>query len=229
MDSRGTFERRGRQARLAALLLGVAVGMGGCAKFSPDGGMLAVQAAAGTELGKDIVKIRDDRDAAMVAARVKALRARPLTACECRTDRAHQQPQFAGRLQRARHLGSADGGGEPAAGADPFVATHGRLGLRDRAHDRAERAGAADVAKAARNRRSPLCAGAGARSGDDPAHRDGRRAHLLPRRCRQRDRSSSSKSLASPPRPSPTSPSSSARPVRCRSWSRRASMSSTPS
>ena len=46
MDSRGTFEGRGRRARLAALLLGVAAGVGGCAKFSPDGGMLAVQAAA---------------------------------------------------------------------------------------------------------------------------------------------------------------------------------------
>ncbi|MFZ1104094.1 MAG: TolC family protein [Hyphomicrobiaceae bacterium] len=80
MDSRGIFEQHGRQAYLAALLLSVAVGMGGCAKFSPDGGMLAVQAAAGAELGKDIVKLRDERDAAMVAARVKALKARPLTA-----------------------------------------------------------------------------------------------------------------------------------------------------
>jgi outer membrane protein TolC len=42
--------------------------------------MLTVQAAAGAELGKDIGKIRDERDAAIVAARVKALRARPLTA-----------------------------------------------------------------------------------------------------------------------------------------------------
>jgi outer membrane protein TolC len=80
MDSRGTFERRGRQARLAALLLGVAAGTGGCAKFSPDGGMLAVQAAASTELGTAVGKIRDDRDAAIVAARVKALKAKPLTA-----------------------------------------------------------------------------------------------------------------------------------------------------
>lgn len=84
MVSRGTFAGRGRQARLAALLLGVAAGAGGCAKFSPDGGMLAVQAAASTELGTDVGtdmgKIRDDRDAAIVAARVKALRAKPLTA-----------------------------------------------------------------------------------------------------------------------------------------------------
>lgn len=80
MDLRGTFAWRGRQAQLAALLLGVAAGAGGCAKFSPDGGMLAVQAAASTELGTDVGKIRDDRDAAIVAARVKALRAKPLTA-----------------------------------------------------------------------------------------------------------------------------------------------------
>jgi len=80
MNSRGTFERRGRRARLAFLLVSVAAGVGGCAKFSPDGGMLAVEAAAGAELGKDVVKVRDERDAAVVSARVKALRAKPLTA-----------------------------------------------------------------------------------------------------------------------------------------------------
>jgi outer membrane protein TolC len=80
MDLRGIFERCGRQARLATLLVGVAASTGGCAKFSPDGSMPTVQAAAGAELGKNIGKIRDERDAAIVAARVRALRARPLTA-----------------------------------------------------------------------------------------------------------------------------------------------------
>jgi outer membrane protein TolC len=60
---------------LAATLLA-----GGCANFSPDGGMLTVQAAASAELGKDVVKIRSEHDAAVVGKRVKALLARPLTA-----------------------------------------------------------------------------------------------------------------------------------------------------
>jgi outer membrane protein TolC len=42
--------------------------------------MLTVQAAANAELGKDIVKIRNESDAAVVSARVKALTVRPLTA-----------------------------------------------------------------------------------------------------------------------------------------------------
>lgn len=62
------------------VLLGTALSTGGCADFSSDGGMLTVQAAASAELGKDVVKIRNERDAAVVAARVKALLGRPLTA-----------------------------------------------------------------------------------------------------------------------------------------------------
>jgi outer membrane protein TolC len=53
--------------------------MGGCAKFSPDGGMLVVEAAASTELGKDVTKIRDEADAAAASARVKALLSKQLT------------------------------------------------------------------------------------------------------------------------------------------------------
>lgn len=63
-----------------AVALAAALSAGGCANFSPDGGMLTVQAAASAELGKDVVKIRNERDAAVVRARVKALLARPLTA-----------------------------------------------------------------------------------------------------------------------------------------------------
>jgi outer membrane protein TolC len=62
------------------VLLGIALTTSACANFSPDGGMRAVQAAASTELGKHVVKIRNERDAALVAARVKVLLAKPLTA-----------------------------------------------------------------------------------------------------------------------------------------------------
>ncbi len=53
---------------------------GGCANFSPDGGMFTVQAMASEDLGKDVVKIRSEADAAIVEARVKALLAKPLSA-----------------------------------------------------------------------------------------------------------------------------------------------------
>ena len=68
-------------ARGAATLLVVAlpIGLGGCAKLSPDGGMLVVEAVASAELDKEVVKIRDEADAAAVAARVKGLLAKPLT------------------------------------------------------------------------------------------------------------------------------------------------------
>ncbi len=68
------------RARSAAALLAVAVATSGCASFSPDGGMLTVGAAASTELGTDAVKIRNERDAAAVAARVKSLLAKPVSA-----------------------------------------------------------------------------------------------------------------------------------------------------
>ena len=61
-------------------MLAAALSTTGCANYSPDGGMLTVQAAARTELGKDVVKIRNEHDAAIVGARVKALLAKPLTA-----------------------------------------------------------------------------------------------------------------------------------------------------
>lgn len=77
MNPRGT--RRGRGGALAALLLIATMGMSGCARISPDGGMLVVEATASNELGKDVVKIRDEADAAAVSARVKALLAKPLS------------------------------------------------------------------------------------------------------------------------------------------------------
>src|SRR5262245_38486098 len=62
------------------LLLSSAAAIGGCTKFSPDGGMLAVEAAASSELGKDVAKISNDADAAAASTRVKMLLAKPLTA-----------------------------------------------------------------------------------------------------------------------------------------------------
>jgi outer membrane protein TolC len=53
--------------------------LGGCAKFSPDAGMLTVETAASGELNKDVVKIGNETDAAAVSARVKILLAKPLT------------------------------------------------------------------------------------------------------------------------------------------------------
>jgi outer membrane protein TolC len=62
-------------AVLAAALLG-----SGCARFSPDAGMGVVEAAAASELGKDVTKIDDQAKEAHAAARVKQLLAKPLTA-----------------------------------------------------------------------------------------------------------------------------------------------------
>jgi outer membrane protein TolC len=54
--------------------------LGGCATFSPDGGMSAVATRVGTELGQTTAKIVTDADEAMATAQVAALLAKPLTA-----------------------------------------------------------------------------------------------------------------------------------------------------
>ncbi len=78
-----TFRRRGLRAIVArgaapttaaALLL-----LTGCARFSPDAGMGVVETAAAGELGKDVIKITNERAEAHVARRVKALLSKPLT------------------------------------------------------------------------------------------------------------------------------------------------------
>jgi outer membrane protein TolC len=58
----------------AALLLA------GCASFSPDGGMDAVQAIAGGSLGKEVVAVRAPEQAAAARAETARLLQRPLTA-----------------------------------------------------------------------------------------------------------------------------------------------------
>ncbi|MBR3189724.1 TolC family protein [Bosea sp. (in: a-proteobacteria)] len=63
-----------------SLLAGTAALLGGCAGFSPDGGMAPIQAAAYAEIGKGVVKIADDQIALTAKARVDQLLRKPLTA-----------------------------------------------------------------------------------------------------------------------------------------------------
>jgi outer membrane protein TolC len=62
------------------MVTGLAVLLTGCAGFSPDGGMGAVQDIAGSELGKDVVALRTPDDAEAARGAVKRLLRRPLTA-----------------------------------------------------------------------------------------------------------------------------------------------------
>lgn len=62
------------------LLAGTAAVLGGCAGFSPDGGMAPIQAAAYAEIGKEVVKIGDDNVVLTAKARVDQLLRKPLTA-----------------------------------------------------------------------------------------------------------------------------------------------------
>lgn len=66
--------RTGAIALIASLLLG------GCAAFSPDGGMSFVAATTGHELRKDVAAIRSDEDASAARQAVARLLKRPLTA-----------------------------------------------------------------------------------------------------------------------------------------------------
>jgi len=77
MTPTGRNRSRPDRVLLAALL--AAATASGCAPFSADGGMVAVEAAS-AEIGQQAVKIRDEAAAAHAAGRVKALLAEPLTA-----------------------------------------------------------------------------------------------------------------------------------------------------
>ncbi len=74
-----TRRSNGRGSWPVLMLMALPLAAGGCARFSPDGGLLTVQAMASEELGKEVVKIRSEEDAAYVAARVKVLLAKPVT------------------------------------------------------------------------------------------------------------------------------------------------------
>jgi outer membrane protein TolC len=66
--------------RFSGVMIGLAVLLAGCAGFSPDGGMGAVQDIAGSELGKDVVALRTPEDAEIARDAVRRLLRRPLTA-----------------------------------------------------------------------------------------------------------------------------------------------------
>lgn len=71
--------RRLRRKHSAIAALTAALLMSGCANFSTDAGMSFVKSEAGGELGKDVVKIRTEAEAAATKARVEALLKKPLT------------------------------------------------------------------------------------------------------------------------------------------------------
>jgi len=79
MHTREMFRAARGDARMAIAIVAVALATSGCAELARDDGMLAVETAAQADLGKEVVKIRDDRDAALVSARVRSLLAKPLT------------------------------------------------------------------------------------------------------------------------------------------------------
>jgi outer membrane protein TolC len=62
------------------MALACAVVLSGCANFSPDQGMGPVGSLASAELGKDVVKIRNEADAVHARQRVDALLSRTLSA-----------------------------------------------------------------------------------------------------------------------------------------------------
>jgi outer membrane protein TolC len=68
---------RARRALLASVL--IAAMAGGCASFSPDGGMSAVSSIAAPELRSDVVKASTDDAAAAARGRVSRLLASPLS------------------------------------------------------------------------------------------------------------------------------------------------------
>jgi outer membrane protein TolC len=69
-----------RRATASVAVLVATLVTSACAEFSPDGGMLLVEAQAGAELSKDVIKVRNEEDAAATQARVDALLSRPLSA-----------------------------------------------------------------------------------------------------------------------------------------------------
>jgi outer membrane protein TolC len=73
----GPALRRGRQAVVSLTSVGVL--LGGCASFSPDGGLSVANSYAERELKKDIVKVNDESIALTAEARVEQLLRRPLT------------------------------------------------------------------------------------------------------------------------------------------------------
>jgi outer membrane protein TolC len=70
----------GGRTRTFAGLVGLGLLLGGCASFSPDGGLSVARNYASLELKKDIVKVNDEGIALTAEAGVEQLLRRPLTA-----------------------------------------------------------------------------------------------------------------------------------------------------
>jgi len=64
---------------IVALLLTVAIGLAGCASFSPDSGMGVVSDVAGQTIGKEVAFMRSADDAERAGGAVRRLLGRPLT------------------------------------------------------------------------------------------------------------------------------------------------------
>ena len=75
-------DREARRGRRFFILSGVALSallLGGCASFSPDAGLSVARTVAYNELGKDIVKVTNEAEAASVQGRAEELLRRPLS------------------------------------------------------------------------------------------------------------------------------------------------------
>ncbi|QCI66034.1 TolC family protein [Phreatobacter stygius] len=74
-----TAKKRLKPARLGALLIGAATALGGCASYSPDGGLAVTRDIAARELRQEVVRVREPADSDRVRARVTGLLRSPLT------------------------------------------------------------------------------------------------------------------------------------------------------
>jgi outer membrane protein TolC len=70
----------GSRCAASATIIVVALGLFGCAPFSPDAGMSVVSDITGSAIGKDVVFVRSAEDAAWADGTVRRLLSRPLTA-----------------------------------------------------------------------------------------------------------------------------------------------------
>ena len=78
-EERVTSWKLARPVRLGTLLVGAATMLGGCATYSPDGGLGVTREIASRELRQDVVRVREPADSDRVKSRVTALLRSPLT------------------------------------------------------------------------------------------------------------------------------------------------------
>jgi outer membrane protein TolC len=82
-ETNDMIDDHGRAASRSRSWLGGVAGLlllGGCATFSPDGGLSAARNVAYADLNKDIVKVSSEADAMAAQQQIEALLKRPLTA-----------------------------------------------------------------------------------------------------------------------------------------------------